>query len=78
LAQVAGQPRLQKLFRSFDNVKKTVVYCKASLMTELHDAGSKVGEENVPVVASICQKNFGLTLKFLTQDQKLVYTARLR
>ncbi|WP_127806924.1 MULTISPECIES: hypothetical protein [unclassified Hydrogenophaga] len=59
MAQVAGQPHLQEFFAAFDNVWKTVVYCKASLITELHDAVGKVGEEDVPVVASIGQKISG-------------------
>ncbi len=44
-------------------------------MTELLDAGKQMLVEGL---LSWLVKNFGFTLKFLTQDQKPVYTARLR
>ncbi|MDQ7743783.1 hypothetical protein [Hydrogenophaga pseudoflava] len=40
----------------FDTASKTVVYCEASLITELLKALGEAGEEDAPVAASIGQK----------------------
>ena len=53
---LGGVRRFLTLWEKIDTKSKTVVYCKASLITELHDAVGKVGEEDVPVVASIGQR----------------------
>ncbi|MDQ7743782.1 hypothetical protein [Hydrogenophaga pseudoflava] len=42
--------------KKVDTKSKTVVYCEASLITELLKALGEAGEEDAPVAASIGQK----------------------